>query len=71
MCLVSLVVVAVTTCWKARSSEEVDTLLLDNIEALAAGEEGSTAMCVGNGSVYCPITHLTVMRVYEPFRSGF
>ena len=37
-------------------SESLDNLLLENIEALAAGETGSGGACVGRGSVVCPLT---------------
>ena len=37
-------------------SESLDNLLLENIEALAAGETGSGGACVGRGAVVCPLT---------------
>ena len=36
--------------------KSLDNLLLENIEALAAGETGSGGACVGRGSVVCPLT---------------
>lgn len=32
-------------------SEKLDDLLLENIEALAAGESGSDGQCLGSGSI--------------------
>ena len=45
-------------------------LLLQNIEALASGEEPSHARCYGPGSVDCPINHDKVEIVYEGFSVG-
>ena len=39
-------------------------LLLENIEALAAGETGSGGACVGRGSVFCPLTKEGVEHVH-------
>ena len=44
--------------------ESLDNLLLENIEALAAGETGSGGACVGRGSVVCPLTKEGVEHVY-------
>lgn len=41
-----------------------DNLLLENIEALAAGETGSGGACVGRGSVVCPLTKEGVEHVH-------
>lgn len=43
--------------------DEVSSLLLYNIEALAGGEI-SIYHCIGNGSVDCPITHTNVEYVF-------
>ncbi|WP_148356462.1 NVEALA domain-containing protein [uncultured Bacteroides sp.] len=45
-------------------SEKLDDLLLENIEALAADESGNTTICVGSGSIVCPITKGGVEHVY-------
>ena len=45
-------------------SEKLDDLLLENIEALAAGETGSGGACVGRGSVVCPLTKEGVEHVH-------
>lgn len=34
--------------------QQISDLLLENIEALAAGEEGPTILCYGEGNVPCP-----------------
>lgn len=51
---------------EATHSENLDILLLENIEALAAGESGSGGVCVGSGSVVCPLTKVGVehVRIY-------
>lgn len=46
-------------------SENLDNLLLENIEALAAGESGSSGACVGSGSIVCPINQVGVAHVYN------
>ncbi len=45
-------------------SESLDDLLLENIEALAAGESGDDSKCVGRGSVVCPLTKEGVEHVH-------
>ena len=45
-------------------AESLDNLLLENIEALAAGETGSGGACVGRGSVVCPLTKEGVEHVH-------
>ena len=37
-------------------SEKLDDLLLENIEALAAGESGDDSKCFGSGSIVCPLS---------------
>ena len=44
-------------------SEKLDDLLLENIEALAAGESGSDGQCLGSGSIVCPLTNQGVAHV--------
>ena len=39
-------------------SEKLDDLLLENIEALAAGESGDDSKCFGSGSIAVSYTHL-------------
>ena len=51
---------------KSRQPENLDTLLLDNVEALAA-DESPMVTCIGSGSVDCPINHKKVEYVFEPF----
>lgn len=50
---------------EATHSENLDILLLENIEALAAGESGSGGLCFGSGSVVCPLTKVGVAHVYN------
>lgn len=51
-----------------QQSEDLNTLLLENVEALADGEEPSYIDCYGHGSVDCPINHVKVKEVYAPYR---
>lgn len=43
--------------------ERWDSLMLENIEALASGEGGVRYECVGFGSVDCPHNHVKVYIV--------
>lgn len=43
--------------------EKLDDLLLENIEALAAGESGDDSKCFGSGSIVCPLTNQGVAHV--------
>ena len=45
------------------NSEKLDDLLLENIEALAAGESGDDSKCFGSGSIVCPLTNQGVAHV--------
>lgn len=51
----------------SQNKEKTDSLLLENIEALASGEWDSKVHCAGLGSVDCPITHTKV----EYYLHGF
>lgn len=41
----------------------LESLMLENIEALASGEWDPSAHCVGRGSVDCPANHVKVYFV--------
>lgn len=41
----------------------LENLMLENIDALASGEWGPSAHCVGRGSVDCPANHVKVYFV--------
>ncbi|MDE6217145.1 NVEALA domain-containing protein [Bacteroides sp.] len=43
--------------------EKLDSLMLENIEALASGEGGTRYDCFGIGSVDCPLNHVKVYFV--------
>lgn len=63
----SLVVLAsIFFCRKAEGRKVQNAILLNNVEALAAGENPTT-MCIGTGSVDCPLNHEKVKYVFEPF----
>lgn len=44
--------------------KNMDSLLLENIEALAAEESDVNARCIGYGSIVCPINKVGVAHVY-------
>lgn len=51
----------------SQNNEKTDSLLLENIEALASGEWDSTVHCIGIGSVDCPTTHTKVEYHFQSF----
>lgn len=61
-----VVLVAIFFCRKAEHNQLQNVILLNNVEALAAGESPMTK-CIGSGSVDCPIYHVKVKYVFEPF----
>lgn len=70
--LISFVVAAVATMLGRLSTKEqpMSDLLLENVEALAAGEEELTDIaCIGSGCTKCPITGTNVAYVLIPFSS--
>lgn len=66
---VALFLAAVAVFFQLNSKyEKMDSLLLENIEALASGEgtgNFGTPTCFGSGSVDCPIFHDKVYMVKE------
>lgn len=61
---VSLLSLAILTCYYSYSREEVtNVLLLENVEALAGGESNVPVHCVGSGTVDCPFNHVKVRLV--------
>lgn len=55
-------IIAVSYQFKLKNGD-LESLMLENIEALAFGEWGDEAQCVGSGSVDCPINHVKVYYV--------
>lgn len=54
--------------WKAGQQKAVSNVFLENIEALAAGEDDNTSyFCFGIGSVDCPIDHSKVEGVWSEY----
>ena len=45
--------------------ENLDSLMLEDIEALASGEGHVSIDCLGSGSVDCPISHVKVYLVSD------
>ena len=51
----------------SQNNEKADSLLLENIEALASGEWDNYGHCFGIGSVDCPMTHTKVEYYIDGF----
>ena len=47
------VVLIAAYCSLIKEKSTVETLLFDNVEALASGEEGTLFWCFGSGSIDC------------------
>ena len=56
----SILMMAVLSVNYSLKEPRVNTLLLDNIEALAADEQDVPTNCWGSGSVDCPVTKVKV-----------
>ena len=50
-----------------RQETKMTGLMLDNVEALATGEDANLVFCWGIGSVDCPTTHRKVYVVRESY----
>lgn len=42
---------------------KLDSLSLQNVEALAEGEEYTHISCIGVGSLDCPVNHLSLIHI--------
>lgn len=67
--LISLFLVATVVASFQFSSEKenLQSLMLENIDALASDEWGGTPRCIGSGSVDCPIANVKVYAVGGPY----
>ena len=61
-----IVLVSIFFCRKAEHNKLQNVILLNNVEALAA-DVSPMIRCIGFGSVDCPINHVKVKYVFEPF----
>ncbi|WP_418697106.1 NVEALA domain-containing protein [Bacteroides sp.] len=57
-----IVTIAVSFQFSAKRNN-LESLMLENIDALASGEWETTPRCTGSGSVDCPATHVKVYFV--------
>ena len=65
---VALFLAAVAVSFQLNSKyEKMDSLLLENIEALASEERDAPISCFGWGSVDCPVIQAKVLQVYEGY----
>lgn len=64
--IISFIVVATVMSFigSSYSNNNTNDLLLDNIEALANGEQENGITCIGEGTVDCPIG-ITVIKYYS------
>lgn len=59
--------VAISSWVGNRQSVEMNALMLENVEALAAGENNSKIYCWGKGSIDCPNNKEKVSYVYQNY----
>lgn len=59
----SLVLVMATSIYFHSHEKVTDSLLLENVEALAVGEDDVPIHCVGRATVDCPISEVKVRIV--------
>lgn len=58
------IVAVVTISFQLNAGKnDLGSLMLENIDALASGETGTNIYCRGTGSVDCPINHVKVWAV--------
>ncbi len=50
-----LIAAVVVSLWSFKSPTKMDSLTLSNVEALAAGEATVPLLCMGTGTVDCPL----------------
>lgn len=62
-----LVVTVVTFFQFGSGKDELQSLMLENIDALASGEWGDAPSCIGSGSVDCPTAHVKVYLVVSGY----
>ena len=62
-----LVQIAALTFQVNSKKGNLEVLMLENIDAMASGEWGPNAMCIGTGSVDCPKNHAKVEYVIEDY----
>ena len=63
--------IALVGYWPAaKTPKRVNSLFLQNVEALAGSEHVTNLGCLGDGSVDCPINHIKVEYVVQGFSLG-
>jgi len=68
---IGLALAAITAAFQSDSQKKnLESLMLENVEALASGEWGAEAHCYGSGSVDCPVTHVKVYFVGDRSFAG-
>lgn len=67
LCAAIAALVAAAFLQANASKETLDSLMMQNVEALADNENGSSVFCQGYGSVHCPTTNHYVKVIYSGF----
>lgn len=62
----TLLIILFTAALVQNEGHRQNDILLMDIEALAAGEGNSGVLCMGIGSLDCPISNQRVYRITEP-----
>lgn len=62
-----LLVAAFASFQFSNKHENLNDLMLENIEALASDEWEGRISCIGTGTVDCPVNHVKVYFVVEPY----
>ena len=66
--MVAVAVLVAAAGWGSYvSGRQMTGLMLDNVEALATGEDANLVFCWGIGSVDCPTTHRKVYMVQQNY----
>lgn len=66
--VIAFLMIVMVSLYGVRSTEfKANTLLLDNVEAIAADEGVKPMRCFGSATVYCPITQKYVEFVAEGY----
>lgn len=64
----SFLVAAIAVSFQLSTEKNnLESLMLENIDALASGEWGANPKCYGSGSVDCPVTHVKVKYVMSGY----
>lgn len=66
--VVALLVVAGVFLYSSSEKEQPNSIVLENIEALANNENDDPIICIGYGTVRCPINGVEVEYIFSGYR---